>query len=818
MLAVGAHVVFEGRSWQVVGVLGQQVRLVDEQGGTATLLANYLFAADDFALVGERPAGVPQWGLFATVPLREQERALAWQRHIREVETGRLEVAGELGREPRPEYDPATRTLAQRELAKAQELTAVGFGRISRTTVQRMRLEYRKKGLWGLVDHRSTRTHSPTGRADERVVAAVLEAMRRQRGRSKGTVKGLRQLTEQVLEERHGSGPGGVRVPPMATFYRLVNVLADPGEHLGSPARTVSGPARPFRPTQVLRPGEQVMLDTTRLDVFAVFDNGTVSRPELTIALDVASRSILAAVLRPHSTKGVDAALLLAEMAAPHPVRPAWPRVLRMSRAPVPYDLLVDADERLRGVAARPVAVPETVVVDRGRVFVSEAFLAAAQTLGISVQPAPPRQPAAKGPVERTFGSINSLFCQHVAGHTGASPARRGAGAESEAMWSVAQLQDLLDEWIAVEWQNRPHEGLRHPSMPAVALSPNEMWGTLLGICGHVPVPLSGTDYVELLPVVWKSITERGIRIDHRTYDDHCLDPLRGRPSGVGAQRGRWEVHHNPHDLRQVWVRLPDGGFAAVPWVHGEYVHRPLGDDLWQHLKETVQRRGGREQHEADLAQALADLLLRVRTGEANARERHLASRQASLALPDDLGANAAEVSAARRGVEAQAGAEGALGGLVRPRRGRTERDPSSARSSRTLPSSAADSGVGGRPDRSAQRGDPDGMPWPDDAGVEHLAGPVAAALGETSGGWERAGGVPVGRRHGSAGPRSVSLPGGPGAGSSAGSSLAGWPGEESLEDLGEDEDDEALGDMAWPDEEEGGFALYDARKEAELW
>lgn len=71
VLAVGAHVVFEGRTWQVVGVLGQQVRLVDDQGGAATLLANYLFAADGFALVGETPAAVPQWGLFVTVPLRE---------------------------------------------------------------------------------------------------------------------------------------------------------------------------------------------------------------------------------------------------------------------------------------------------------------------------------------------------------------------------------------------------------------------------------------------------------------------------------------------------------------------------------------------------------------------------------------------------------------------------------------------------------------------------------------------------------------------------------------------------------------------------
>ncbi|CAM5552938.1 hypothetical protein SBADM41S_11253 [Streptomyces badius] len=43
-----------------------------------------------------------------------------------------------------------------------------------------------------------------------------------------------------------------------------------------------------------LRPGEQVQIDTTRLDVLALFDDGRLARPELTIAVDVATRAILA--------------------------------------------------------------------------------------------------------------------------------------------------------------------------------------------------------------------------------------------------------------------------------------------------------------------------------------------------------------------------------------------------------------------------------------------------------------------------------------------------------------------------------------------
>jgi transposase InsO family protein len=409
-----------------------------------------------------------------------------------------------------------------------------------------------------------------------------------------------------------------VALPPASSFYRLVNALADPAELPGRPARTATKPARASSAPLVLRPGEQVQIDTTRLDIMAVLEDGSLGRPELTIAVDVATRSILAAVLRPHSTKAVDAALLLAEMAVPHPARPTWPDALKLSRAQVPYQRMLSLDERLEGAAARPVIVPETIVVDRGKIYLSTSFVAACETLGISVQPAPPRRPQAKGMVERTFGSINDLLCQHVAGHTGSNTLRRGKDAAAEARWTIPQLQDFLDEWITCGWQNRPHDGLRHPVLPKTAITPNQMWAALVALCGYVPLPLTAADYLELLPVRWQPITERGIRIDYRTYDHHDLNPHRGQRSPVTANDGRWEVHHNPHDPRQIWVRLPDGKLHEIPWIHRAHVHQPFNDQIWRHIQNETQQRGDRDQHEADLADALDQLLRRTRDTAGN--------------------------------------------------------------------------------------------------------------------------------------------------------------------------------------------------------
>ncbi|MFE2285598.1 Mu transposase C-terminal domain-containing protein [Streptomyces sp. NPDC059443] len=151
--------------------------------------------------------------------------------------------------------------------------------------------------------------------------------------------------------------------------------------------------------------------------------------------------------------------------------------------------------------------------------------------------------------------------------------------------------------------------------MAKASLSPNEMWAALIEACGYLPVPLTGRDYVELLPTRWQQITDRGIRIDHRTYDAGVLNPHRGHSSGVQARGGKWEVHHNPHDARQVWVRLPDGELCEIPWIHHDYVDQPFSDHTWQHLKVEVGRRGDTEQYEADLAEALSDILTRARTG-----------------------------------------------------------------------------------------------------------------------------------------------------------------------------------------------------------
>lgn len=62
-----------------------------------------------------------------------------------------------------------------------------------------------------------------------------------------------------------------------------------------------------------------------------------------------------------------------------------------------------------------------------------------------------------KGHIERMLGSVASLFAQFVAGYTGSSVERRGRHVEQQAVWSLLELQELLDEWIISAFTDRYH-------------------------------------------------------------------------------------------------------------------------------------------------------------------------------------------------------------------------------------------------------------------------------------------------------------------------------------------------------------------------
>lgn len=315
-------------------------------------------------------------------------------------------------------------------------------------------------------------------------------------------------------------------------------------------------------------------------------------------------------------------------------MRPGWAEALRMSASRLPHDRLVEVDARMREAAARPVIVPDQVVIDHGRVFVSETFTRACARLGISIQPARKDTPTDKGVVEATFAAIKTLFAQHCAGFKGANTQLRGRSVAAE--WTLDELADLLEEWLIVGRAHRPHDALRDPHAPRRMLTPNERYASLVAVCGYLPLALGGTDYLELLPVKWRAINDYGVRIDRRTYDSPDLGPWRRQHSGLAGKRGLWEVHYDPYNLSQVHVRTPEG-WVTAPWTHRAMVTAPFADFTWRHarrLADQTERETGREASETAIARALDALLTRAEHGPDRLGARVAARTRTAAATP----------------------------------------------------------------------------------------------------------------------------------------------------------------------------------------
>ena len=242
VLRIGAQVRFDGVTQTVAGLSGALVHLAGRDGQASVVHLGTCWPVR----VSRSSAGGPEAAavvavVLGGVPEDAAQDARRWERHIVEVLTGSSPDAPEAA--ARPGYDPAVYSLAQRERAKAAELAAAGE-KVTARTVKRKRQRYQARGVAGLVDWRADRARPARGRTDERVVAALQQAISEQAG---GSTRTAGFTCGGPGRSWPGStSPNAVRFRPGPRLPAVERVTA--GFHANGSARTRQSLAAPRRP------------------------------------------------------------------------------------------------------------------------------------------------------------------------------------------------------------------------------------------------------------------------------------------------------------------------------------------------------------------------------------------------------------------------------------------------------------------------------------------------------------------------------------------------------------------------------------------
>ncbi len=566
-LSTGQVIEYDGQIWTIIGKAAGEVELASHGGPRPRIWKDVssLVAASDFRVLDEDPDGLRGDALSLDgLPREVRAAAEMWARHVYEV------IHGAPGptEEPRPEMVGLSH--AERREQKVKELNAVGI-KASRSTMLRKERAYQENGVLGLIDGRAKREVSECPDLDERVKEVIEDLIAGATNQSTvGAQVWLARVRHQVTRRYPGED---VPVPSDSTLRRAFHALD--GQNLlpakATTRRTIaSRPKRKLNKMEALYPGQYVLMDSTPLDCTLKDARGVPMRDAHVVgAIDLATRCVVGVNLFWGSVNSQDLSEMVHRMALPWPTPEGLQEMSLSMSAVLPARAMLAVDPNLEGAVAAPFIWPETAVTDLGADYTSHEFRDALNSLGISIEHAPPGAGWHKGQVERFFGTMRSNLLEYLPGYVGNNVENKGRWQKSTVetvdengktskvnhyfdpdSLTFEEMQARITEWALVVYHNTPHSELRDPDAPARKSTPNQMYAASFDALGGVPIPVDETTVIRSLKREDATVLADGVRVNNVRYDAEELADLRGNDT-------KREVRVDRYDRGHVWLWHP---------------------------------------------------------------------------------------------------------------------------------------------------------------------------------------------------------------------------------------------------------------------
>jgi hypothetical protein len=264
--------------------------------------------------------------------------------------------------------------------------------------------------------------------------------------------------------------------------------------------------------------------------------------------------------------------------------------------------VLIDPDkiDRAGRPSMGPALAPDTIVVDHGKIYLSEHINSVCQRFGISIQPARLREGRDKAPLEQFFGTVRTRLLQYLPGYKGPDINARGLDVEGHAFYYINELEAIVREWVARHYHRIPHPSLFDPALPAkqakdAKMTPAQMYSHGIARAGYVEVPRHPNLALEFLRAEPRTIQAKGVRMHNLIYKGDVLTELRKMKSPYeGRFKDAWPIHVDPDDISRVYVQHPyDREWHKLDWEHASSFPMVFSDDALAYARElAVQQHG----------------------------------------------------------------------------------------------------------------------------------------------------------------------------------------------------------------------------------
>lgn len=412
----------------------------------------------------------------------------------------------------------------------------------------------------------------------ERAVGWYYSLWTRDKGDAYAWLRAFVQRTNRLGKVRHGATWRELPTPSYETLrMRIVEAESEitlAAKYNGQVGRRRYRGVKPTIQAKGIL--DYVLIDSTVVDNWCVLDDFLddmipAGRPTLTFALDLYSRTVLAAVLtyEPPSIYTIMSCVQLV----------TTPKFDLMRQFPEFAPLWADKHGK-----------PDTIIVDNALEQIGVSFQDACEDAGINVLWAPVKNPEYKAPVERLFGTFNKKLFHKLAGGVPLPPhlmTRMGFDPARDATTTRTMLEGLIHQTLRDSYQYEEHAGIN--------CAPETLWRRGLSkgreIIDDVNFLSSAFGTVDTAMLTREGISFAGMRFHDPVITSKLLNelahltPIRKRRKGSATATVK--IKYNPADISRISVwnpcAKPRKRYELLPNLDARYVMGGLG--MWHHQR-----------------------------------------------------------------------------------------------------------------------------------------------------------------------------------------------------------------------------------------